>query len=123
RRPNFNMGDAYALVAKEHLTIGAPYPGDERFGRKPGFFLHKNLRFQVVKVHKRKFYVIVDNLTDFYIRIPKTLLQNPKFDLRNWYSRRRSKALRLPRVKRPLMSIGYAVPQRTVELLTEGINY
>ena len=76
------------------LTQNQPYPEDERF-LELAEAMDLSHRFQGgLKPNRKRNYVFIDALTNFTFSIPAELLQNPQFDLPNWYAKQRAKHYR-----------------------------
>jgi hypothetical protein len=92
------------MMAEYILTIQQPYPGDEHYCPiEPPY-----KRFGITKCSPR-LYLIADRLTGFLVKIAKTHLANPHFDIQGWYARKRTKALNLPRVQLVPYQMGSAL--------------
>jgi len=85
--PRHQIGRAYALRAEFVLTSNQPYFGDENYGP-----FDPNNRF-LIKSSKRDALIIKDYLTDFKVKIHEGRLLNPKFNLANWYDKKRARHL------------------------------
>ncbi|KAG6824430.1 hypothetical protein H0H93_002042, partial [Arthromyces matolae] len=86
------LGDPYAWNAEKVLELGAPYSQREA-ERRP----IRGKRFEVEVDHNDpsgKTYVIHDRLLEFKTRIPANRLNEPLFDITNWYQDRLESAYR-----------------------------
>ena len=87
------MGDCYALVADEMLTLAQPFPGDDRFDAAN---IRPELRFRVIRIQDiTPEYIIHDYLTNKTVEISKSLLEKPHFNVGRWYAKRRDQEYRL----------------------------
>jgi hypothetical protein len=86
------LRDCYAMMAKYILTIQQPYPGDERYCSIEPPYEH----FNITRCTPSN-YLIVDQLTGFLVKLAKTHLANPHFNIQGWYVRKHTRALTLPR--------------------------
>ena len=78
-----NMVRDHAMMAEYILTIQQPCPRDERYHPVgPSYEC-----FNIYKCSPSN-YLIVDRATGFSIKIAKTHLANPHFDIWGWYARR-----------------------------------
>lgn len=91
------IGDCNKMTAEYLLTIMQPYPGDEVSGDEvwtvplpcPPYE-----RFQVECVHgSTRSFKIMDKWANFEITIPKSDLDNRKFNLGHWYARHHARTL------------------------------
>jgi hypothetical protein len=83
--PRNFIGDCYAMMARHVLVDCQPYPGDEWYTS------YSSDWFTLIPYEK--YYQIIDSHAGFYINVPRSLLENSRFDLGHWYSKRRAKAL------------------------------
>ena len=114
-----SIGDSYTMVANAILTLGQPYPGDERF---PVDAQRPENRFVV---SRRGFeYRINDFLVDDRIVVDRHLLRNPHFNLSRWYAVQRARSLGLDKktIQGYEGAMGYPVSRVAKKLLTDGIH-
>ena len=105
------------MMAEYILTIQQPYPGDEWYCPiKP---LYKC--FDISR-NTQKHYEIADWLTGFIIKVAKSHLSNPHFDIRGWYVCRRTHALNLPKEQVTLYQMWTALDYVVTQLLTSAIE-
>jgi len=84
------------MKAKWILSTQEVYPGDDLNADHEAY----EERFSVTR-SKKDSYLIKDYWGNFRVRIPIALLENPLFDIRGWYAKRKAKALHLKKPKMP----------------------
>ena len=113
------IGDCYAMVIDTILTLGCPFPGDNRFDA-PTF--RPELRFHVQRHPMIRDYVIRDKLTGERHVLSRSWLENPEFDVSRWYAEQRCQALGLTMEIEHSCCIGDAIALVATKLLTDGIR-
>jgi hypothetical protein len=79
------------MMAEYILMVQQPYPGDERYCPiEPPY-----KRFSFTRCNPSN-YSIADRLTGFRVKVAKTHLANPHFDVPGWYAHKQARALNLP---------------------------
>jgi len=113
--PRKFIGDCYGMMATHVLYECQPYPGDEL---NDSFDTN---RFTLIPYARH--YQILDSHAGFRVNVPRTLLENPQFDLGSWYSKRRAKALSL-RYPGPAHHYAFGDPISYIgsKLLDDGIE-
>jgi hypothetical protein len=116
------LGDCYAMFIEWILSTWGNYPEDVRFGmlRENPQACKMPVRFNARRV-RRDNYLIVDHRCDFRIKIPIALMENPLFDLRSWYAKRRAKHFNVKKPKMPYRSFGYPLQEIPEMLLLDGV--
>lgn len=113
------IGDCYALVADEILTLAQPFPRDEQYDTTS---IRPELRFRVIKVRDTTpEYIILDYLTNEPVEISKSLLGKPRFNIGRWYARRRGLESPLDKASFQQSEMGPAVETVASKLLEDGI--
>jgi hypothetical protein len=86
------IGNCYEMTAESLLTRFQPYPGDELL-RETAHECAPFNRFNVKQSHSNSLnFRIHDLYNDFKITIPKSRLENPRFNLAHWYAKERARA-------------------------------
>ena len=121
------INNSLVMMAEYLLASSQPYPGDEFFpAYEDEIRCHPSDRFTVTELIESQsgWFLIVDEFIDFSIRISKTLLVNKKFNLCNWYAKRRAQALGLnDNTKMSYMGcMGDSACEVAEFLLKQGIN-
>ena len=86
--PRSRIGNVYCLQAEYVLTVNQPYFGDERYED----------RWQAVSSRRRmniskgtsQFYYVEDELTEFQVKLHRRFMENPDFNLADWYNKKRT---------------------------------
>ena len=113
-----NPGNCFVMVADAILTQGSPYPGNELFN---GTGLWPELRFHVYQVSRAPVYAVDDWLTGNKLKVNQWALEDPEFDVRNWYAMQQAQALGLTWNIEPTQIMGDALGIIATELLVDGI--
>lgn len=79
-------------------------------------------QFEMYHNPKHHSYLIKDRLTKFRINIPKTCLNNSKFDLRGWYAKWRVQALGLQHTQSSWLPFGQPITEISTHILRSGIH-
>ena len=97
--PRPRIGDCFTMNIEWQLATYGLYPGDEKFDSKP--VVEFGQRFIAQRIRNKKSYHISDIWTEFQVNISMDLLDNPTFDIRNWYSVQRARAMNHPHQRLP----------------------
>jgi len=113
-----NLGDAWAKVAENVLSIAQPLPGDSAWiARDP-----LKQRFHVVK-ETEPFYAIYDRHQLRRAEIHEEYLKDPYFRLGYWYANQLCLRFRIPDIRgRRVWTMGDALGQNAAEGLRSGIT-
>ena len=114
----FFIGDCYALVADELITLAQPFP-DEQFNDSN---LQPELQFKIERSKDSPEYLIQNYLTLKPIIIAKSLLERPRFNIGRWYARRRAPYDCLPKEAYAQTEMGHALLIVATKLLAEGVQ-
>ncbi|KAF9524685.1 hypothetical protein CPB83DRAFT_897720 [Crepidotus variabilis] len=117
--PRSEIGDCFGMNITHILTTQQPYPGDDRYYFST--LADTGCCFVAFCPSGQKSYRLFDALTRFIIKVPCSLLENPRFDLGGWYSKRRARALQLCHSKRKWYCFGRLVEDIAACLLRDGI--
>ena len=112
------IGDCFAMNIEWLLATYGRYLGDEKFSPEP--VEEFGQRFIARKIRNKKAYHILDIRTNFEINVPTELLDNPAFDIRNWYSVRRARAMNIPHQRIPYRRFERPVESVSAALLHDG---
>lgn len=86
--PRNTIGNVYCLQAEHILTVNQPYFGDERYEDR--WWTVSSRRRMTISKGTSQFYYIDDELTEFRVKIHKRSLENPDFNLADWYNKKRT---------------------------------
>jgi hypothetical protein len=111
------LSDCYAMQIGWILSTWDLYPGDNEWIK----LRQASRRFSVDRVGKDA-YLIKDNWTKFKATVPIANLQNPYFDIRGWYAKKRARALNLEKPKVPYHSFGLPLSEIPEMLLMDGVH-
>ena len=104
-------------MAEYILTIQEPYLGDERYHPIEPPYKHFNISRNTWKHHE-----IANRLTTFTIKVAKSHLSNPHFDIWGWYACRHTHALNLPKEWVTPYQMGTALDYVATQPLTSTIE-